>query len=30
MGISGYIVKPYTQQIVEKLMQKLMEKEAVA
>ncbi len=27
MGISGYIVKPYTQQIVEKLMHKLMEKE---
>ena len=27
LGISGYIVKPYTQQIVEKLMHKLMEKE---
>jgi len=27
MGISGYIIKPYTQQIVEGMMSKLMEKE---
>jgi len=27
MGISGYIIKPYTQQIVENMMSKLMEKE---
>ncbi|NPA59531.1 MAG: response regulator [Epsilonproteobacteria bacterium] len=27
MGISGYIIKPYTQQIVENMMQKIMEKE---
>ena len=26
MGISGYIIKPYTQQIVEGMMHKLMEK----
>jgi len=29
MGISGYIIKPYTQQIVENMMQKIMEKEGV-
>jgi len=28
MGISGYIIKPYTQQIVENMMKKIMEKEA--
>lgn len=28
MGISGYIVKPYTQEIVEQLLVKLVEKEA--
>ena len=28
MGISGYIIKPYTQQIVEEMMNKIMEKEA--
>jgi len=27
MGISGYIIKPYTQQIVENMMEKIMEKE---
>jgi len=27
MGISGYIIKPYTQQIVENMMKKIMEKE---
>lgn len=27
MGISGYIIKPYTQQIVEGMMSKLLEKE---
>ena len=29
MGISGYIIKPYTQQIVENMMEKIMEKEGV-
>jgi two-component system chemotaxis response regulator CheY len=28
LGISGYIVKPYTQEIVEQLLHKLVEKEA--
>jgi two-component system chemotaxis response regulator CheY len=28
LGISGYIVKPYTQEIVEQLLTKLVEKEA--
>ena len=27
LGISGYIIKPYTQQIVESMIKKLMEKE---
>ncbi len=30
LGISGYIVKPYTQEIVEQLLEKLVEKEAAS